>query len=319
MKSGILQILNLTICVLAISLCITCQRIDDLKYGQNYYPPDGKIHVFIGQSSYGAYLDAQFPKPWGISINTGLYDNAKIDLGGGRKYNSLGEFLRAPEAPIPFLKVYLDNSKLEPIVAGEMDSLLRALSEQLKAFEKPVFLSLGIEVNNPMYRIQPKNYIQAYRYIVTFMKNSRIKNTSFIWPIVGLVPRWESYTDPMAYFPGYAYVNWIGLTMHSILPEHFPEEEGTYFKAPNYDRIVEISNEQKIPIIICESSPRSVYALFKHSGQELWNDWYQPFLKFLKKPNVKAFSHTISNWKDEFILSKWRHEMEKEKYLHANQ
>jgi hypothetical protein len=67
-------------------------------------------------------------------------------------------------------------------------------------------------------------------------------------------------------------------------------------------------------------------------GKASWNLWFRDFFKYAADNNVKAISYINSNWEempmwqgqgwgecavenDEFILSSWKDEISKDKYL----
>lgn len=287
------------------------------KYGNTFYPPDGKILIFSHQLSYPEYLENMSQPPSGLTIHTSLYNNVNVSLEKGKKIQKLSVFLEQNQNLLPNLILHLDNSYFTPIYTGQLDSLIDSMAEAFNKYKQPIYLNLGFDVNHPLRTIHPQRYIKAYRYLVDRFRINGVENVSYVWPIIAMIPRHEPYVDPLNFHPGDKYVNWIGLSMHNITDSHFPVEEGTYFKAPDYERILRISKDKNIPIMICESSTRSVKKNYGFSGEILWNDWYKPFFEFTENPNVKAITHIFYAWEDQVILRQWRTKMNEDRFVHS--
>ena len=292
------------------------EKIED-KYGSNYYPPDGKILVFSHQLSYPEYLDKMPRPPSGLTLHTSLHNNAEVSIDRGINIRSLSEFLELNQNLLPNLILHLDNSYFTPIYTGQLDSLIDSLAETFNKYRKPIYLAFGFDVNNPLLKINPTGYIKAYRYLVERFGFKGVNNVSYVWPIIAMIPRYEPYVDPLNFYPGDKYVNWIGLSVHNITASHFPLEEDTYFKAPDYDRIIKLSKDKNIPIMICESSTRSVKKNYGYSGDKLWNDWYKPFFGIIDNPSVKAITHIFYDWEDQVILQQWQAKMDEDRFVHS--
>lgn len=88
----------------------------------------------------------------------------------------------------------------------------------------------------------------------------------------------------MDYYPGDEYVDWWGIDLFK------PEE----FKNPEVLSYLDNSLKYKKPLMIGESTPRSVGVL---DGFRSWNDWFEPYFHLMKRqPNVKAFCYINWNW-----------------------
>ena len=310
------SILTLVLCALAITACR-----DDTppqKHGRAFQPESGKKLVFAHQDTYADLLERVEQLPFGITVNTSIYSNASVRLSNGETVGSLRELLHRNANLVPLLLTYVDRSMFKPLYTGELDTLIVDFAESLREYGRPIYLALGYEVNNPLLRIPADEYVRTYRYIVDKLTEDGIKNVSYVWPIISMIPRFDPYPNPMDYFPGEAYVNWIGLTMHNVTPAHFPESEATYFKAPDYERVLSISREKEIPILIVESSTRSVNKNFGLAGKELWDNWYEPFFDFVDHPEVMVFTHAFHNLDDDVVVKLFVSRMEEDKYVHVD-
>ncbi len=110
---------------------------------------------------------------------------------------------------IPDMK---ENLKVfQRIPSGQFDAYIDGFARQLQSLQAPVFLRFAHEFDNPAYpwsqagENQPEDFIEAWRYVYDrFMAQGAF---NVIWV-------WNPYTHENAqeYFPGEAYVDWIGVT-----------------------------------------------------------------------------------------------------------
>jgi hypothetical protein len=97
------------------------------------------------------------------------------------------------------------------VAQGGADATITAYAQALKAYAKPVFLRWYWEMNIPGTRNVCQSaggaadYVAAWRHIWTIFHDVGATNVSFVWcpGIVG--------SDPAPYYPGNAYVDWIGI------------------------------------------------------------------------------------------------------------
>lgn len=98
------------------------------------------------------------------------------------------------------------------ISAGDYDARIRAFAAALRALRYPVFLRWFWEMNLPtreavscLGSAGPSGYIAAWDHIWTIFHDTDATNVAFVWcPGVGGQAQWASF------FPGAAYVDWIG-------------------------------------------------------------------------------------------------------------
>ena len=295
------------------------------KYGAEFYPPQGKVLHFTAQtrdyfdeysenvSSYGEECGL----PAGMVFNTDLFLRARtsrsVRMG---TIEELQHLLIKYDTIVLQLVLWVDNSQLSGIGEGKFDDQIKKLAGYIKSYNRPVYLSIGSEVNNPFYTINPEYYPSAYRHIVDIFEGENVENVSYVWHVIGMKPGYLN-RDPMDWYPGDTYVNWIGISIFKLTEEHYPDED--YFSGHTRDRILEIAREKDLPIMICESGTVGVKKYHSKTGQEYWDFWYEPFFEFIEQnPEVKAFNNFNDDWQDSVILDNWRTEMQKHRYLHSS-
>ena len=96
------------------------------------------------------------------------------------------------------------------VTAGAYDRTITDYAESLKAYGKPVFLRWYWEMNivSPMNKCgaatDPAGYVSAWRHLWHIFESVGASNVSFVW-----CP--SSQAGASRWYPGNAYVNWIGV------------------------------------------------------------------------------------------------------------
>ncbi len=126
----------------------------------------------------------------------------------------------------PFTKE-LDWIAIPEIIAGKHDRKIQEWAESLKKIGEPIFVRPLNEMNGDWdpwcswyYGKDNELYILAWRHIVNIFRDSGADNVLFVWN-----PHDRSYPDfkwnnPHLYYPGDAYVDWIGLTGYNNGTSH---------------------------------------------------------------------------------------------------
>jgi mannan endo-1,4-beta-mannosidase len=114
----------------------------------------------------------------------------------------------------PVVQIYPpDNGTLAEIAMGRRDGYLRSYAAQVRAFGHPVVLSFAPEPNGPWYpwgwtRTPAPTWVAAWRHVVTVFRASGAANVTWL---LTLNTSFRGSGPVAAYWPGTAYVDWIGI------------------------------------------------------------------------------------------------------------
>ncbi|MBN2440825.1 MAG: hypothetical protein JXJ04_05750 [Spirochaetales bacterium] len=111
-----------------------------------------------------------------------------------------------------------DMINLDDILQGKWNDYIREWALGAADFGKPMFLRWGHEFNGNWYPWSvarngndAAKYVQAYKKIHWIFKKAGADNVRWIWCVnANSVPN-EPWNDPLKAFPGFSYVDWIGL------------------------------------------------------------------------------------------------------------
>lgn len=138
---------------------------------------------------------------------------------------------------IPYIRLMprsmLYETSTEPILTlariakGDFDVFLKQWAKDAKAYGHPLMVEFGPEVNgdwqpwNATYsggqKDGPTRFINAYRHIIDLFRSQGVQNITWVYHVT--IPSspdkpWNSYTS---YYPGDAYIDWIGLSVYGAL------------------------------------------------------------------------------------------------------
>ena len=125
---------------------------------------------------------------------------------------------------------------LQHIIDGDFDRQLRAWADGARQENVPILLSFGAEVNDPWGGWDAKwngagettgygdpavpdgaeRYRDAYRHLVTLFRQEGATNVSFVFH-VDSVPVLDGWNELHWYYPGDAYVDWVGISDYGSL------------------------------------------------------------------------------------------------------
>jgi Glycosyl hydrolase family 26 len=130
---------------------------------------------------------------------------------------------------------------LQHIIAGVFDEQLQAWADDARTLGVPLLLSFGAEVNDewgpwnarwngagqtdgygdPSYPDGAERYRDAFRHLVTVFRDEGARNVAFVFHVDAVRPDagWNSID---AYYPGDAYVDWLGISVYGTLDSRGP-------------------------------------------------------------------------------------------------
>jgi len=115
------------------------------------------------------------------------------------------------------------SDPLVVILSGSQDAIVNDFATKSKAYGKPFFLRFGHEMNGNWYDWSgaltgnsADKYIAAWRYVWNKFQAAGATNAIWVWcPNADSVPA-ESWNAIDNYYPGDAYVDWVGLDFYGL-------------------------------------------------------------------------------------------------------
>jgi len=180
--------------------------------------------------------------------------------------------------------------QLRDISNGKFDWFIRDYAKQVIRFGKPMYIRFAHEMSNPWYSWSkqygnsPKDYIEAWRKVVSIFREEGAKNVSFIWT------PYTKFDDK--YYPGDKFVDIIGFDIFnfgtSIVGGHWQNFYDV--TKPMYD----VYYKHNKPILISEVGTSSI------GGDK--GDWFAKMFetiaskRFSKINGIVIFDNPV--WKD---------------------
>jgi mannan endo-1,4-beta-mannosidase len=153
---------------------------------------------------------------------------------------------------LPLVQIDPTRISLAAIASGQYDDYLRSYADSVRSFGHKVVLGFGHEVNGPWFswgwtHTHAKVFVAAWRHIVDVFRQQGADNVVWMWTINVDPPHDNAIQNPARWWPGSAYVNWVGI-------------DGYYLKrswsfAPLFGptiKIVHSLSRLPIPILISE-------------------------------------------------------------------
>jgi hypothetical protein len=114
---------------------------------------------------------------------------------------------------------YKGEDAIQAIANGNYDSYIKARADECKAYGKPIFIRMGHEFNFGGYAWSkhPEAYATAWQRVVNIFRQEGATNVAFVWcanfPSVDYP---SGLTTIDQYYPGDAYVDWVGMDCYNI-------------------------------------------------------------------------------------------------------
>jgi mannan endo-1,4-beta-mannosidase len=216
---------------------------------------------YLGVSVQHTNLIAPTDQAMGITANvTALY----FSIGASIPMQTVANLCAQHIFPI----IVLQDATKSPaqIASGADDKALQSYALALGTMQTPVGMVFDHEFNGPWspwgYKnVAPAQFVAAWRHIVTLFRDNGATNVTWIWNPNVTTPYTAS--SPQPWYPGDAYVNWIGLD------GYFYSTSDTYASVftPTIDQIRAFT---KRPQIIMETGanptsgrPRAITSIFQ--------------------------------------------------------
>lgn len=286
------------------------------------------------------------PTPAGITTYLGLYNlidestafgglgididgrpvEANYDGGGGvmNAYKASREF---PHSSLVIGLNITENGRpgyLQKILDGQQDQQIQQLGQLIKTVNVPVFLRIGYEFDgawNQGYQDQQR-YISVFQYIVDELRSSNVTNIATVWqastsPVDDILD--GKHEDIRGWYPGDAYVDWMGLSWFLGADEQPQTEQALQIPTQKQlaDELLSFARHQQKPVMVAESAPQGydlselnnrdhVAILDGPSGENqtnmsaeaIWQAWFAPFFAYIddNADVIRAVAYINADW-----------------------
>jgi glycosyl hydrolase family 26 len=120
----------------------------------------------------------------------------------------------------PLVQMYPGSMTMAQIADGSHDAYLRSYAAQVARFGHPVILSFAPEPNGSWYawgwgHTPASTWVAAWRHVVSVFRAAGAANVTWLLTLNIAFPRSGPVT---AYWPGAAYVDWIGIDGYYVRP-----------------------------------------------------------------------------------------------------
>lgn len=180
-----------------------------------FAPPTGRALLILGQdvASVDAYMASVHTAPGGVAAYTSLKELEGLaevaDAGAGPQYlDYLADKYRNSTLSVGLSLVdYLDA-----INNSEADAQIDTLLDTLAAYNRPVFLRFGDEFDSAANHYDPAVFVAAWQYFYARMETKGVTNVALVWQSAALCAGTFDGHPLEAWYPGDAYVDWVGLS-----------------------------------------------------------------------------------------------------------
>jgi mannan endo-1,4-beta-mannosidase len=181
--------------------------------------PSSKPASYLGVYEPGvpasyAHVDA-FAKAVRRQPNLALYFS-----GWGERFMASFAGKARARGAVPMIDMNPYGVSMRSVAAGRSDGYLRSYALAVRSYGHPVVISFAHEMNGNWYpwgwtRASPKEWIRAWRHVVTLFRRSGADNVAWLWSVNGVTTGEGPIRD---WWPGAAYVTWVGMDAYYTQP-----------------------------------------------------------------------------------------------------
>jgi Glycosyl hydrolase family 26 len=181
-------------------------------------PPSAAVHHRPG--SYLGVYTAGVPQSYAgvraFTATTGVRPRVVVYYSGWLEpFQVRFAAMAARHDAVPIVQIDPTDISLTAIASGRYDAYLHSYASAVKAFGHRVILSFGHEMNGHWYswghrHTSPAAFVAAWRHIVTVFRMVGARNVTWLWTVNVMHPS-GGIPSPARWWPGGAYVNWVGI------------------------------------------------------------------------------------------------------------
>jgi hypothetical protein len=133
----------------------------------------------------------------------------------------------------PLVQIDPTGIDLASITHGRYNKYLASYAQAVRTYGHPVIISFGHEMNGGWYpwgngKTSPADFVAAWQHIVKVFRSWGAYNVTWLWTVNSLAGGPGQAAAPQAWWPGAAYVTWVGIDGYYYYPaERFTTLFGT--------------------------------------------------------------------------------------------
>lgn len=243
-------------------------------------PAEGPARYFSYGNGYNEDLNSlyQHAPAAGLALHINLDGKFGSDIDGASSIGQLRYTFEDRPGVLPVFILFLDPYVLSDLCGERYDSIIKKLVDELHALDRPAALSLGWQVDNLTWEIDPAVFVPGFKCLADKIVGGAAgaKQVALGLHFGGLSPSHKDH-QLTAYYPGRNYVNWIGTSAGKFQPNHFRRDDP--FTGTQLPEVFAFAAEENLPVIITEAEPYAVQARGLGSGDTLYRNYYQPLLE----------------------------------------
>ena len=197
-----------------------------------------------------------------VTRQTGVKPNITLYYSGWyERFQAPFAALAQLNGAVPFIQLDPNGVSLAAIVAGVFDGYLEKFATDVAAYGAStghgVIISFGHEMNGYWYHWGYRHtsaavFVAAWRHVVTLFRGQGAEDVTWLWT-TNIIDAKGGIPDPAPWWPGRAYVTWIGIDGYYYRPTWtFASLFGPTIKA-----VRELSSTP-VPILIAETGAAQV-------------------------------------------------------------
>jgi mannan endo-1,4-beta-mannosidase len=209
--------------------------------------PDSYLGVYVPEASRLYSGPSSFTRVTGVTPRIVMYYS-----GWQEQFRTSFARLAARHGAVPLVQMDPIGVNLASIASGRYDSYLSAFAEAVRSYRGAVILSFGHEMNGSWYswgygHTAPSVFVAVWRHIVSLFRAAGAENVTWMWTVnVIHAARHDDIPNPAAWWPGSAYVTWVGIDGYYLQPSF----RFTSLFGPTITAVRELTGD---PILISET------------------------------------------------------------------
>jgi beta-mannanase len=203
-----------------------------------------------------------------------------------------------------------DRFSLDAILAGKWDAYIDAWAWQAKAFDRPLFVAWGLEMNGTWFPWSgyfcgggkelarnlfagPERFKNAYRHVVDRVRAAGADKIIWVFHVNNYSYPAEEWNQIKQYYPGDQYVDWLAMSAYGKQFREDPWISATDALIYAYDDLCSVNAEK--PMILAEWG----IGEFPGSGDKA--SWITEAFQTMKQrfPRLKAAVYWNERWQNE--------------------